>query len=736
MNHARREVSSMYLPTSAANVPQPETSVPARTSKASRQLLLLSIAAAFVVVAIIPAWRRLNSDFPNYYLVAKLYRAGYALDHVYDWTWLQRQKDHQGIDQGVIGFIPLTLPSALVIAPFTSLSPLDAKHCWLVANLLFLFFTGRLLTGMTKLGALNVALLMAGAFVALRNNFVLGQMHVLVLLLLTLALWFQLRQLPFLCGLTLAVAAALKLYPALFLILFVFRREWRASIGLVFGLIAAAATSLCLFGREVCLTYVRVVLPAALRAEVIDPYNVAWGSMTALLRRLLVFEPELNPHPVAHLPSLYAFLQPALHSLVVIVFLWSLAAQGEDRFRRRRDWAIYVFVLLLISSQPAGYHFAVLILPAALIVDEMIAAQKGRWAKAFVVVYVLACSATFHVPSSGADGWLTLAFFPRLWLLVVMAGMLLAWMFAAAGLSLPREIYSPRAASALIVWTLLVAVGFISTRAHLIGEFESYNHRILSTTGSLFASDPAFVSDHLVASVMTSGGYTIREAHRGSTSEIARAGGDWIHPTSSPSADTLYAERVTQHASTVVRWPHPEGTSQWIAEVQDAQQPVVSNDGKYLAFFREQFGRNSLWIHRIGSESSDAKNIVGSEYDPQDATFLPDGTVIFSSATEHRYSLYVANSFGEIQKLNTPTCSARYPAVSPDGRSIAFSCQEAENWNIYVKPLQGTHERQLTTGECNSVAPVWTPDSRRIVYATDCGRGLGLTALADVEVNQ
>jgi Tol biopolymer transport system component len=44
-------------------------------------------------------------------------------------------------------------------------------------------------------------------------------------------------------------------------------------------------------------------------------------------------------------------------------------------------------------------------------------------------------------------------------------------------------------------------------------------------------------------------------------------------------------------------------------------------------------------------------------------------------------------------------------------------------------------ERQLTEGECNSISPAWTPDSKELIYATDCGRGVGLTALARMPVN-
>src|SRR5580698_2959223 len=94
-------------------------------------LLLMLLVVCFIVNGFVPAWRHLNSDFPNYYLVARLYHQGYPLERVYEWIWLQRHADHSGIGQRIVSYIPLTLPSALVVSPLSSLPPLQAKRCWL-----------------------------------------------------------------------------------------------------------------------------------------------------------------------------------------------------------------------------------------------------------------------------------------------------------------------------------------------------------------------------------------------------------------------------------------------------------------------------------------------------------------------------------------------------------------------------------------------------------------------------
>ena len=41
----------------------------------------------------------------------------------------------------------------------------------------------------------------------------------------------------------------------------------------------------------------------------------------------------------------------------------------------------------------------------------------------------------------------------------------------------------------------------------------------------------------------------------------------------------------------------------------------------------------------------------------------------------------------------------------------------------------------LTSGDCNAYSPMWD-DNHRLIYATDCGRGLGLTALASVAIER
>ena len=57
----------------------------------------------------------------------------------------------------------------------------------------------------------------------------------------------------------------------------------------------------------------------------------------------------------------------------------------------------------------------------------------------------------------------------------------------------------------------------------------------------------------------------------------------------------------------------------------------------------------------------------------------------------------------------------RYPAISPDGRQIAFSYQG----DLWVVPATGGRAMPLTTHADYERSPVWSPDSKSIAFASD-----------------
>jgi Tol biopolymer transport system component len=82
--------------------------------------------------------------------------------------------------------------------------------------------------------------------------------------------------------------------------------------------------------------------------------------------------------------------------------------------------------------------------------------------------------------------------------------------------------------------------------------------------------------------------------------------------------------------------------------------------------------------------------------------------------------------------LNTPLAlgESRYPALSPDGRWMAYSHFEDGAWNLWIRDQRTGATRRIADEPCNQIQPSWENDSKTLLYSTDCGRSLWFTAIS------
>jgi hypothetical protein len=212
------------------------------------------------------AWRTLNTDFPDHFLAASLVHERYDNSRIYEWIWFERQKDYRAIDERIVNLPPSTAFSSLVVYPLAGMPALAAKHCWLIFNFGLLIATSVLLCALTELSWRRVALLTALS-VPLRINFIAGQYYVLLLFLLTLACYLYLRQQRFLAGVIVGIASGLKIFPVIYLLYFLRKRDMKALAGGVVAILSAAFISVLVVGWEANRTYLFQVLPATLRGK-------------------------------------------------------------------------------------------------------------------------------------------------------------------------------------------------------------------------------------------------------------------------------------------------------------------------------------------------------------------------------------------------------------------------------------------------------------------------------------
>jgi hypothetical protein len=674
--------------------------------------VLIALLAGYFGLKTIPAaWNALNTDFSNYYLTARLAREKADTSRIYEWIWLQRQKDHREIDQRIISLVPITPFSTLVLWPIAFMAPLAAKHYWLVANLAMVIAIACLLKSLTELPWRHVLLVMALS-IPLNKNFLYGQFYVLLLFCFTLSYWCYVRNNRFAAGLLIGVGFGLKLFPLLYLGYFLRKKAIRAFTGGIVGAVAAASVSIAAFGWQAHRAFMSQVLPWALRGEGLDPYNLSSASIATLLHRLFIYEPQWNPRPAIDSAWLFAVCLPLAQTLVFAPALL-LADPDDNRPKRLHlEWSAVLLASLAISTLPAGYHFTLLILPVCLICR----ACQERFGRVGVVVLLLLYVAI------GYPGWKTIGAMspwiifsvPRLYVVISFC-MFGYWLLATP------ERHAKRNRETWI-WACILASSLIfnigSGLQHQRGLYADYSQRLATTESVLQASGPLIRNDGLLFTAMVPAGYRTAEQHEEKV--LIDAGGiDQLAITANQAEQ--WTEETSVESSIVSNLAGRE-------VIHKAESPMASPDGKWLAYLREEHGRNSMWLRALDHPEIGDKQVTDSKWNVLEMSFMPDGSLIFSSELNGgRPGLFFLNRAGVVTSLGPE--EARYPAISPNAHWLAFSMLQGGNWHLWLRDLHNGHLERLTDADCNNMAPSWSPDSRTLAYASDCGRALWFTAI-------
>jgi hypothetical protein len=669
--------------------------------------MLAILAVAFIGFSLVPGWRSLRSEFPDYYLAAELYHQGIPLDRIYEWTWFQRQNDHLGVREGLVGFAPNPPSSILPLLPLTRLKPLAAKRVWIVSNLVLLALSLFALRQTTQLGWRRLVLITLLCTLPLRIDFLFARYYVLILFLICTAYYASKRNRHWTAGAAWSAAAAMKLFPAISVVLFVRQRNWRALTGFLIGGAGLAVISLALFGTEVHQVFVREVLSQASRGDWLGPYSLYQNSFITLWSRLFLMEPELNPAPLINSPILYSLAMAITVTVLVGGFLLSIRSDKTPHAEALR-WASLLPLMLLLSTYGSADHSCILIFTAIVASDAMFASGQFKKAMALLVIYVIAAA---PIPLRMTE-W-----FPhRLMAIAALYALLLYSMWDEGAKQQARRWW----ALGLISVMVLTVYNYTLT-----DRTDDFSRRLPAGTDGYRFANPVPVANGVAFTEMEAGKYRpVLLANR--TAYDMSMPGDALSVAGSPSSNLLYSELAGQ-GSFLVKIP-AVGVSETICEGQD---PALSSNGKWLAFIREEQGSRTAWL--LGTDSPVAPQLVlPNIYQPLEVTVTNDGDVIAAvGRVSDPHLLLLSHEKHEVTQLSEFRHPIRYPAISPDGKRLAFSRREGGSWHLFARTFTTGYEQKLTRTPCNAISPSWA-DNHTLLYATDCGRGVGMSAIARV----
>jgi Tol biopolymer transport system component len=664
-----------------------------------RRAAIVVLAGSLLAVGIVPGLRSLNSDFPNYYVAARLMlsRPGQTA-HIYDWEWFQRRADEMGVD-AVVSYAPNPPLCLVPELPLAALDALTAKRVWIAVNVVLLGITIVLLAGIVGLPREVVCLLSLFCIAPLRANFLLGQTYVFLLFLVVAALWCWQRQKYVASGLLLGLGAAIKLYPILFVFYFVRKRRWTAAATLVVIFLVSLAIAAALIGIEPVQTFIIQVLPRAPRGEIINPFDLTSSSFTALFHRLFIFDAELNPNPLIASTLLYSLGQPLTTAVILSAGWFSTSANDETD---TLDWALWIMVMLSISSMPVSYHLCLTI--AAVVI------AIGNWRNRQSALIVLLLAYIFvSLPLPRPAG-------TSLWLLPLQLSRLAGVVALLATVVYQRRdsFRAPKRLAAFASMAVLLAVPGAVSNIHHFSHLDAWPQLKLSQAA--MNVDPAPGNRQLFFTSMTSAGYVVRSSEGKLISTAAK---NTFHPAVSQSGDVWFEVLDGQSRIAVRRV-----NSNAVEYVTDGESPSVSPNEKWLAFVRS----GQLWLRSLNDGKERQVEMPGVEVREASAS---DTQVTFSAENNNDASVYrVALAAGSKPELWAR--GARYPSLRSDDRAIAFSRWERGTWHLRVRSLSSGAEIRLTNADCNATNPAWSDDA--LYYASDCDRGPGLTDVRKISL--
>jgi len=669
--------------------------------------IIAILAVAFVGLTLVPGWRHLKSEFPDYYLAAELYHQGTPLDRVYEWTWFQRQNDHLGVYDGLVSFAPNPPTSILPLLPLTRLKPLAAKRVWIVSNLVLLALSLSALRYTTQLGWRRLILIALLCTLPLRVDFMFARYYVLILFLICAAYYVSYRNRHWAAGVGWSAAAAMKLFPAICVILFIRKRNWRALTGFVIGATTLVAISIGLFGAEVHQVFVREVLPQASRGDWLGPYYLSQNSFITLWSHLFLMEPELNPTPLINSPILYALAMAITVTALVFGFLLSIKSDNTSHAEALR-WAALLPLMLLLSTYASADHSCILIFTAIVGFDALLAIGNFKTAFTLLVLYVIAAA---PIPLRMTN-WLP----HRLFAISALYVLLLYSMWDGAAKRQARRWWAVG-----VIAVMVLAIH----NYHLANRTEDFSRRLQTGSNGYRFANPVPVANGVAFTEMEIDKYRPILLTGGAMHDMHMPL-DALSVAGSRNSDLLYSELAGQK-SVLVKIP-TAGVSETITEGQD---PALSPNGKWLAFIREEQGIRTGWLLATDSRGA-AQLVLPKTYQPLDVTVTNDGDVIAAAGSvSDPHFLLVRRETPGVRQLLDFRAPIRYPAISPDGKRLAFSRRERGSWHLFARTLGTGSEQQLTHTPCNAISPSWA-DNHALLYATDCGRGVGLSVIASV----
>jgi len=160
-------------------------------------------------------------------------------------------------------------------------------------------------------------------------------------------------------------------------------------------------------------------------------------------------------------------------------------------------------------------------------------------------------------------------------------------------------------------------------------------------------------------------------------------------------------------------------------DVTNADRPTWTPDGRQVAFLATRDGRRSAWIRRADGTGT-AQPAVPGDTRLDEITFDPSMryTVVRTEGTAQgtRHLLIVENGKDTVPRTLIESPFDHFaPALSPDGRWLAYVSDESGAFEVYVRPFPNVGDARYAISTGGGQEPLWRRDGKELFYRTARG---------------
>jgi protease II len=250
------------------------------------------------------------------------------------------------------------------------------------------------------------------------------------------------------------------------------------------------------------------------------------------------------------------------------------------------------------------------------------------------------------------------------------------------------------------------------------------------------------VEDVAVAAISDSGTLAyIPETASGSAQEVTLV---WVNregkeePLGTPPNSYAYPKISpdgTRVALSIGSWPDLDiwiwdivrkSLSKLTFEKTRDMEPVWAPDSKRIAYWADTAGASPNGVYlKAADGTGDAEKLISAEGDRQlhPGSWSSDGKTLllqeFITWTNFDLCALPVEGDHTLKPLFRTEHAEHELKISPDGRWIAYTSNESEQDEVYVRPFPEVNEGKWQVSTSGGHSPLWSPDMRELFYLSE-----------------